>query len=252
MKRNTKRRTRREAARNLQRVKMPPVRYVFAMVVGALLPGVIGCPESLRRPSNGSRRIRVVDFEKLYMENCRGCHGTQGSFPVPSRWTIPLYLAVIPRETLRSIIANGVPGTAMIAFSEEHGGPLTEKADRHSCGRHHRLGAKNPPVRTAAGVQRSSRTTSLRAKRPSRLSARVAMARTETAATRPAPSSILLTWASLAINTCAPSLLRDATISDARIFRVAFRASRCRKRKFPALSPGWRPNEGMNSDNPSP
>jgi mono/diheme cytochrome c family protein len=38
-----------------------------------------------------------------------------------------MYLAVVPRETLRTIIANGVPGTAMVGFSEEHGGSLTEK-----------------------------------------------------------------------------------------------------------------------------
>ena len=69
----------------------------------------------------------VVDFKKLYAENCRGCHGAQGVISGAIALDNPMYLAVVPRETLRTIIAGGVAGTAMIGFSEEHGGLLTEK-----------------------------------------------------------------------------------------------------------------------------
>ena len=69
----------------------------------------------------------VVDFTKLYAENCRGCHGAQGEISGAIALDNPMYLAVVPHDTLRTIIANGVAGTAMIGFSEEHGGPLTEK-----------------------------------------------------------------------------------------------------------------------------
>ena len=88
---------------------------------------VIGCPESPRGPSNGRRRTPLSTSQKLYAENCRGCHGAQGEMSGAIALDNPMYLAVVPRDTLRTIIATGVAGTAMIGFSEEHGGPLTEK-----------------------------------------------------------------------------------------------------------------------------
>ena len=39
----------------------------------------------------------------------------------------PLYLALVRQDTLRQIIAQGVPGTTMPAFSERFGGGLTDK-----------------------------------------------------------------------------------------------------------------------------
>jgi mono/diheme cytochrome c family protein len=87
----------------------------------------------------------VVDFEKIYAENCRGCHGTKDDPSGAITMDNPTYVAVIPRDTLRSIIANGVSGTAMVAFSEEHGGMLTEKQIDILVEGITALGAKNPP-----------------------------------------------------------------------------------------------------------
>ena len=106
---------------------MLPVRCAFAVVLGALLPGCDWMPGKPTRAQQWQAPHDVVDFNKLYAENCRGCHGAQGEISGAIALDNPMYLAVVPRDTLRTIIANGVAGTAMIGFSEEHGGPLTEK-----------------------------------------------------------------------------------------------------------------------------
>ena len=132
-------------ARSCRHVKRVPIRYVFAMVVGALLPACDWMPGKPTQATAWQSPHSVVDFEKLYMENCRGCHGTQTEPSGAIALDNPLYIAVIPRETLRSIIVNGIPGTAMVAFSEEHGGPLTEKQIDVIVDGITAWGAKNPP-----------------------------------------------------------------------------------------------------------
>ena len=106
---------------------MLPVRCAFAVVLGALLSGCEWMPGKPTRAQQWQAPHDIVDFNKLYAENCRGCHGAQGEISGAIALDNPMYLAVVPRDTLRTIIANGVAGTAMIGFSEEHGGPLTEK-----------------------------------------------------------------------------------------------------------------------------
>lgn len=69
----------------------------------------------------------IVDFATLYGDNCAGCHGDNGRNAPGRILNDPLYLAVIPRETLQNVIANGRPGTAMPAWAREQGGPLTGK-----------------------------------------------------------------------------------------------------------------------------
>jgi cytochrome c oxidase cbb3-type subunit III len=107
--------------------KILPVRCAFAMTFAALLPGCDWMPGKPTRAQQWEAPHAVVDFTKLYAENCRGCHGAQGEVSGVIALDNPTYLAVVPRDTMRAIIANGVSGTAMIAFSEEHGGSLTEK-----------------------------------------------------------------------------------------------------------------------------
>lgn len=104
-----------------------PVRCVLAvMLLGALLSGC-DLPGKPTRAQQWQSPHAIVDFNVLFAQNCRGCHGAQGEVSGAINLDNATYLAVVPPETLRKIVANGVPGTAMIGFSEEHGGPLTEK-----------------------------------------------------------------------------------------------------------------------------
>lgn len=68
----------------------------------------------------------ISDFTVLYQKNCVACHSL-GEFRSPAiAMNDPLYLSVLPEETLREVIRNGVPGTTMPAFSQPAGGVLTD------------------------------------------------------------------------------------------------------------------------------
>lgn len=66
-------------------------------------------------------------LDKLYAENCQGCHGRGENVAGSISMDNPTYLAVISRDQLLSIITNGVAHTGMPAFSEAKGGLVTEE-----------------------------------------------------------------------------------------------------------------------------
>jgi cytochrome c oxidase cbb3-type subunit III len=66
------------------------------------------------------------DFASLYESNCLGCHSNGKTFGASLAMNNPLYLAVIPRDALHKIIAEGVPGSLMPAFSHSRGRELID------------------------------------------------------------------------------------------------------------------------------
>ena len=70
---------------------------------------------------------QVMDFTALYGSNCAGCHGRDGRMGAARPLNDPLFLAVIGKQTLRDVIAKGVPRTAMPAFAQNAGGALTDQ-----------------------------------------------------------------------------------------------------------------------------
>jgi mono/diheme cytochrome c family protein len=70
---------------------------------------------------------QVRDFNALYESNCAGCHGRDGRLGAARPLNEPVFLAVIGKQMLRDVIANGVPQTAMPAFALDAGGTLTEE-----------------------------------------------------------------------------------------------------------------------------
>lgn len=69
---------------------------------------------------------QVVAFDALYARHCAGCHGADGRLGPARPLNDPLYLALVPRERLRQVIARGVPGTSQPAFAQSAGGELTD------------------------------------------------------------------------------------------------------------------------------
>ena len=69
----------------------------------------------------------ITDFKTLFSQNCSGCHGVDGKKGPGRILNDAVYLAVIPREALKDVIVNGRSGTAMPAWAESEGGPLTSK-----------------------------------------------------------------------------------------------------------------------------
>ena len=69
----------------------------------------------------------VLDFGTLFSANCAGCHGENGRGGAAIALANPVYLALADDQSIRRVIANGVPGTAMSAFAESAGGLLTNQ-----------------------------------------------------------------------------------------------------------------------------
>jgi mono/diheme cytochrome c family protein len=61
----------------------------------------------------------------LFDQNCAVCHGPNGEGRIGATLT-KNWSSIRPDLAISSTIARGVPGTAMPAWSQEHGGPLTE------------------------------------------------------------------------------------------------------------------------------
>jgi cytochrome c oxidase cbb3-type subunit III len=67
----------------------------------------------------------VVDFADLYAMRCAGCHGTDGKLGPAPPLNDPIFLAIVPDDELRRVVADGRPGTLMPAWLRDKGGPLT-------------------------------------------------------------------------------------------------------------------------------
>jgi len=90
---------------------------------------VAGCDSLPGRPTQADLPLRptnVTDFATLYGENCAGCHGADGKSGAAIAMNNPVYLALIDDASMRRVIANGVPGTAMPPFAQSAGGSLTD------------------------------------------------------------------------------------------------------------------------------
>ena len=104
------------------------VPFVVWTIIMSLALG--GCDSLPGRPSAANREVlpsQVMAFDVLYRRNCAGCHGTDGRLGAARPLNDPIYIALVPVDRLRAIIAQGVPGTLMPPFATSAGGDLTEK-----------------------------------------------------------------------------------------------------------------------------
>jgi mono/diheme cytochrome c family protein len=91
---------------------------------------IAGCDSLPGRPTQAELPLRpsnVTDFATLYGENCAGCHGADGKSGAAIAMNNPIYLAIIDDASMRHVIADGVPGTAMPPFAQSAGGSLTDQ-----------------------------------------------------------------------------------------------------------------------------
>ena len=70
---------------------------------------------------------QIVDFGTLYVENCAGCHGTEGRGGASIALANPVYLAIVDENAVHNVVANGVRRTSMPAFAQSAGGLLTDE-----------------------------------------------------------------------------------------------------------------------------
>ena len=87
------------------------------LLVGLMgISGVVVAQEE-SDPENGAR---------LYLENCAVCHGLDGKGRQGAMLAKP-FASVQPEAFVRQVLLTGVIGATMPAWSQEGGGPLTDK-----------------------------------------------------------------------------------------------------------------------------
>jgi mono/diheme cytochrome c family protein len=99
---------------------------MFAPLAAIFLAGC-GAPHG--QPRSGSEVLapnEVLEFSPLFSENCAACHGAEGRGGAAIALANPVYLAIADDASIRKVIAQGVPGTAMPAFAQSAGGMLTD------------------------------------------------------------------------------------------------------------------------------
>ena len=88
-----------------------------------------GCRRLPGRPSEEERWVapaQIADFDRLYGQNCSGCHGAEGRLGAARPLNDALYLCLASPDNLRQVVMRGMPSTAMPAFSQQFGGSLTD------------------------------------------------------------------------------------------------------------------------------
>lgn len=121
--------------------------------VGCNLPGKPKAGPEVPRPEE------VMAFDKLYGDNCAGCHGVDGRNGSATNLANPEYQAWIDDGSLREVIAKGEKGSLMPAFALESGGVLTNqqidalvKGMRERWRRGNPFGSETPPPYEAAAA----------------------------------------------------------------------------------------------------
>ncbi|HEX4164540.1 MAG TPA: cytochrome c [Bryobacteraceae bacterium] len=99
----------------------------YAAVAGVLLVLLAACEPPGKPKLRDDPQAAPVDFKTLYSQNCEACHGVGGKNGPGRILNDSLYLAILPRETLRQILIHGRPGTSMPAWAQSDGGPLNPK-----------------------------------------------------------------------------------------------------------------------------
>jgi cytochrome c oxidase cbb3-type subunit 3 len=108
---------------------MSRIPYLSAFAVLSLVL-LSACSTPNGQPQKGSEPVapnQIVDFGTLYGQNCAGCHGAEGKGGASIALANPVYLAIVDKNAMHKVVANGVPGTSMPAFAQSAGGLLTEK-----------------------------------------------------------------------------------------------------------------------------
>ena len=70
---------------------------------------------------------QVVAGRQLYALNCASCHGERGQGVDAPALNSQQFLQSVSDEQMHGIIAGGIPGSAMPAWLDEYGGPLTDQ-----------------------------------------------------------------------------------------------------------------------------
>jgi len=69
----------------------------------------------------------VAQGESIFALNCSACHGANGEGGVGPALNSKQFMQSATTEQMMGLVAVGVPGTQMSAYSQDFGGPLTDE-----------------------------------------------------------------------------------------------------------------------------
>jgi mono/diheme cytochrome c family protein len=72
-------------------------------------------------------RALIVQGHQLWGANCMSCHGVNGEGISAPALNSQQFLTGVNDDQIHGIIAGGIPGTAMPAWLNDYGGPLTDQ-----------------------------------------------------------------------------------------------------------------------------
>lgn len=100
-----------------------PIRFFgVALLLGLLLVTLVQFRAAAQTPDPEL----IEQGARLYLDNCAVCHGAQGQGRVGATLA-KNWPSIRPELTVRTIIAQGVPGSVMPAWGEQYGGPLSDQ-----------------------------------------------------------------------------------------------------------------------------
>jgi cytochrome c oxidase cbb3-type subunit 3 len=103
-----------------------PIVAGVTMLIGVAFAGCDALPGRPKVADREPIASEVMTFSALYARTCAACHGADGRLGASRPLNDPVYLALVPRDRLRRVIADGVPGTLQPAFAQSAGGSLTD------------------------------------------------------------------------------------------------------------------------------
>ena len=104
-------------------------RSTVCLLSAFLCLGAVGCDHLPGRPAPGPEvpvPSAELNIDKLYVQNCSGCHGDNRQHGAAIPLNNPAYLAWVDKAALRNVTANGYKAGLMPGFSEKAGGMLTD------------------------------------------------------------------------------------------------------------------------------
>jgi mono/diheme cytochrome c family protein len=99
---------------------------IFVLVVA--FPIYLVVEKTRRTDALASQETALIaGGHQLWSLNCATCHGVQGEGVSAPALNSQQFLTGASDQQIHGIIAGGVPGTAMPAWWNEYGGPLTDQ-----------------------------------------------------------------------------------------------------------------------------
>jgi len=125
---------------------------IALVLAGCMMLALAGCRAPGKPGPAEPRPDQVMEFARLYKQNCAACHGEEGKRGLAVSLSNPVYIAIAGKEAILNATAKGGPGKLMPAFAKSYGGTLTdaqievlaEGIVRH-WGQPQLLAGKNPP-----------------------------------------------------------------------------------------------------------